>query len=515
MYIAPLYHWPAKSKWNHIISSKRVWGDFSIYLHYPYCRKICDFCGYETRLINKAGAQQIPNLFLDEITNHFNYDDFSNAKLNSIFFGGGTASLMKPSEISKILKLIEKKSKNGLENVEITLECEPGTVDKKRLQELKQIGVNRISVCAQSFSNDDLKNLTRMHSNSEIYKLVEDCVSAGFENIHLDLIFGIPGQTLDTWLKNIEIAISLPFVHLSMYRLYVFKYGKYERNNIILRPDKQPKQVLTETETMFNEGLKMLEKAGFKQYSLSEYAKDNRKCKYLLNAFDGSDILPIGPSAFGGSGSELWENSPYVHKYSDLLEWEKDKRVFNLNNSDLFKRKVILGLWLLKVNLEFISKQQNIKPSKELLNLLNELSKNNLICFDGKVISLLPEHRYNVGLVMEKLDELDSSLWISNNLTNHIDKNTSELYKHPDFNSLNSIIRMSRRDPDFYYLLKNNPRLTISNIDVVFDDDIRQLLINVISDKADFSDQLTDIEVFFMNSWKDITNENNNKIGVL
>ena len=515
MYTPPLFHWPSKSKWNHTRSPKRVWNDFSIYLHYPYCRRICDFCGYETRLINKASAEQIVNLYLDEISHHFMSDDFSNANLNAIFFGGGTASLMKPIEIARVIDFIGRKTKNGLKDVEITLECEPGTVNTKRLKELKKVGVNRISVCGQSFSDDDLKSLTRSHNSTEVYKLVDDCVAAGFENIHLDLIFGVPGQTIESWLKSIEIATSMPFVHLSMYRLYVFKYGKYERDNKVVRPEKQSNQVLIETELMFNEALKISQKAGFHQYSLTEFAKKDRECKYILNAFDGSDILPIGPSAFGGTSAELWENSPYVHKYSNALEWEEDKRVFNLNNNDLLKRQVVLGLWLLRVDLMSILNKLDLEPSEELIGLLNKLTEDDLIYFDGEVIHLLPKHRYNAGLVMQKLDKLDASLWTTNNenLIPMKKRNQSVLYKHPDFNALNSIIRMSRRDPDFYSLLKKSPELTIENIKAPLNNETKQFLINVISGKTDFPDIKTDIEVFMIDSWRNVVNEHVNQKG--
>jgi hypothetical protein len=168
-YIPPMYNWPPKSLWSHGVPEMGEWEDRSIYFHFPFCRNICDFCEYETRKIHNIDKINIISSYLKQIEWNGQFVRRS-GNINSIFFGGGTASLMPPAAIEKILDRVA--SFGGLdERTEITLECEPGTLGKKRLKELRAAGVNRISVCAQSFDDEVLINITRIHSGTDAIKL--------------------------------------------------------------------------------------------------------------------------------------------------------------------------------------------------------------------------------------------------------------------------------------------------------------------------------------------------------
>src|SRR5215213_10261409 len=188
MYIHPLYHWPPKSKWLQQPLNPRKWGLFSSYIHFPFCRNICDFCGYETRLISRTAADTFPRLAVQQIEQEIKSADFTDSKLRAVFFGGGTASLMTETGLGTILTTLLQFS-NASNAPEATLECEPGTIDRASLELVKSYGINRISVCAQALSDAQLVIIGRKHTNAQSLRLIDDCVAVGLKNIHVDLMY--------------------------------------------------------------------------------------------------------------------------------------------------------------------------------------------------------------------------------------------------------------------------------------------------------------------------------------
>ncbi|MCA2005476.1 MAG: radical SAM family heme chaperone HemW, partial [Ignavibacterium sp.] len=188
----------------------------AIYIHIPFCDHKCIYCDFYS-IITSDNIES----FLTSLKREINYYSQLHSKereVISVFFGGGTPSLMSPDYIKEIIELTKEKFSFASE-VEITLETNPGTVNKNKLSDFRKAGINRISIGIQSFDEDDLKFLTRIHDKQTAINTVYNAVEAGFENISIDLIFNLPGQTKEKWKLNLEQAISLPIKHISAYSL--------------------------------------------------------------------------------------------------------------------------------------------------------------------------------------------------------------------------------------------------------------------------------------------------------
>lgn len=457
-YVHPLYHWPPKSRWQQRRQRSRVWRDLDVYVHYPFCRSICDYCGYETRLVSRSSSKVLSRQLVEEVLDYRQSDDFSQSQVRSVFFGGGTASLLSVDTVHNLLRALSAGSVS-----EITLECEPGTVSRNKLRELRNLGINRISVCAQSFNDTELRSISRKHTTADTLRLVEDCICAGFSNLHIDLMYGLPGQNIRSWEQTLRVALGLPIVHLSAYKLFVFKHGLLHRGGYD-RPGQETIARIQALSEMYRLCQDACSVSGLGQYTLTEFSKEGSRCAYLENTFSGGDLLPIGPSAFGRNGLELWENSPYVSSYGEKEAREKEGREFLLTPHSAFKRQVLLGLWLLEVDLVSAAHSCGVRPSETLLDLLRRIdARGDAEYRDGKLI-ISRKNRFFVGQVMADLAALPVRSWTQ---CDEIDEFSDEFPGTcPDAEELEiaSIMRVARRDHKLYDLLRANPYDTLNTI---------------------------------------------------
>ena len=235
--------------------------------------------------------------------------------VETIFFGGGTPSLLHPSDIEKILNLLSSRFLIQ-KNAEITLETNPGTVDKQKLKAFQSAGINRISMGIQSFYDDDLRFLTRIHTASEAKQCIIDAYAAGFTNVSFDLIFSLPHQSLQRWKSNLEQAMELQPTHISCYSLIV-EPGTPLFNMV------QSKQVtLLDTDSdaeLYEWTIDFLTSHGFEQYEVSNFAKPNFKCRHNINYWNHSNYLSFGPSAHSFWENERWWNVSNIAAYIEQL----------------------------------------------------------------------------------------------------------------------------------------------------------------------------------------------------
>ena len=237
------------------------------YIHIPFCDHKCIYCDFYS-IITSDNIQS----FLKSLKKEINYyaEKYSaNRELISIYFGGGTPSLMESEYISQIIETVKSKF-IVQENAEITLETNPGTVTLEKLKSFRSFGINRISIGIQSFDNDDLKFLTRIHNSETAINTVKDAANAGFENISLDLIFNLPGQTEKKWVKNVEQAVRLPIKHISTYSLIL------ERGTILNKMVLDGKVKIADEDydaELYETTIDFLTSNGFDQYEVSNFAK--------------------------------------------------------------------------------------------------------------------------------------------------------------------------------------------------------------------------------------------------
>jgi len=224
---------------------------------------------------------------------HYSEKHSADRELISIFFGGGTPSLMEPDYISEILESI--KTKFVVRNdTEITLETNPGTVSLEKLRKFRKVGINRISIGIQSFNNNDLRFLTRIHNSETAINTVNYAAEAGFENISLDLIFNLPGQSKKNWIKNLERAVKLPIKHISAYSLIL------ERGTILNKMVLDGKVKIADADydaELYQTTINFLTANGFYQYEVSNFTKLGFECIHNNDYWHYTDYLGFGNSA--------------------------------------------------------------------------------------------------------------------------------------------------------------------------------------------------------------------------
>lgn len=286
----------------------------ALYIHIPFCDHKCIYCDFYS-IITSDNI----NPFLDAVKKEINYYSplfSSDRKFTSIFFGGGTPSLMTPEYISEILSSLNNNYKIETD-AEITLETNPGTVDEKKLKSFLNSGINRLSIGIQSFSEPDLKFLTRIHNRETAINTVYRAKQAGFENINIDLIFNLPGQSKKSWLKNLVVAANLPVNHISSYSLIL------ERGTILNKMVIDGKVKIQDEDhdaDLYEATIDFLEHYNFKQYEVSNFALDGFECRHNKTYWEYRDYLSFGPSAHSFVNGKRWWNFSSLKKYIYEIE---------------------------------------------------------------------------------------------------------------------------------------------------------------------------------------------------
>lgn len=264
-----------------------------LYIHIPFCLKKCGYCDFYSI---RAGPNQIDAFMaacIDEIGFYHEHPIFSQAKFQTIYFGGGTPSILSAVQINCLLEKIHN-TFSFMPNYEFTIEANPETLSLEKLDAYHAIGINRLSLGVQSFHDRELKILDRIHSATQAIKSIDWAYHAGFDNINLDLIFAIPGQTLSQWQDNLNQAIMLAPQHLSLYGLTVEEETPLQRQ---LKNGKLKKVDEEIEREMYLWNIETLREAGYAQYEISNFSRLGRECRHNQSYWQGSPYLGIGPSA--------------------------------------------------------------------------------------------------------------------------------------------------------------------------------------------------------------------------
>ncbi len=288
--------------------------DSALYIHIPFCDHKCIYCDFYS-IITSDNIDPFLVSLQKEID--FYSDIYSEGReFSSIYFGGGTPSLMTPSYIAEIIEYLKKKFIITAD-AEITLETNPGTVDKNKLKEFRNAGINRLSVGVQSFHNDELKFLTRIHNSKTAVETIRNAAEAGLENISLDLIFNLPGQTKEKWIENLKQAVSLPVTHLSAYSLIL------ERGTILNKMVLDKKVVLQDDDydaDLYEYTMEFLEANKFGQYEVSNFCHPGYECRHNNAYWRYRDYLSFGTSAHSFMNGKRWWNFSSLKKYIHEIE---------------------------------------------------------------------------------------------------------------------------------------------------------------------------------------------------
>jgi oxygen-independent coproporphyrinogen-3 oxidase len=288
-----------------------------IYLHIPFCKSKCAYCNFFS-LVTEKKMDDYVSALKKEIINRKSYlgDDV----VKTIYFGGGTPSLLPIKYVEEILELLHE-NYNVISNPEVTLEINPDTIDKDKMMALKRLGVNRMSVGIQSFNDDDLRYLGRRHDSRHALQVLDDLSSVGFDRITLDLIYGMPTLTEEKWNHNLDIFFSTGISHLSAYALTV------EPKTILgQKIEKEELQEVSEEETIrhYNILVERTKENGFEHYEISNFAKEG--CRSQHNSIYWKDVkyLGLGPSAHSYDGNSRQWNVSNLTKYIQLIDTDTE-----------------------------------------------------------------------------------------------------------------------------------------------------------------------------------------------
>lgn len=282
--------------------------DLGLYIHIPFCVKKCAYCDF----LSWKGSDEEREAYVQALEKEISsYSEFAkDYRVSTVFFGGGTPSVLEGEQTERILKKIRDTFRVE-KDAEITLEMNPGTAQKEKLLLYRELGINRLSIGLQSVKNENLKLLGRIHTYGDFLDSYRMAREAGFDNISADLISSLPGQTLEEWKEELEILQETPLEHISVYQLIIEKgtefYEKYGEHEELLPDEETSREIYLWTG-------KYLKEHGFEQYEISNYARPSRKSRHNLRYWERKDYLGLGLGA-----------ASMVHniRMSNTRDWEK------------------------------------------------------------------------------------------------------------------------------------------------------------------------------------------------
>lgn len=357
-----------------------------IYLHIPFCKKACHYCDFHfsTSLQNK---EAFISALLKEIKNRASY--LEDQKINTIYFGGGTPSLLSKDELLLIISKI-KQVFNVQPKAEITLEANPDDLSQEKTKEFFEIGINRLSIGIQTFQDDILLKLNRSHTSSQATDCIKNARESHFQNINIDLIFGLPGSTLNSFKIDVDKLIDLNPEHISAYWLTI------EEKTVFGNWHKKGKLQSLEDQVALQQWSylkKRLNSAGYIQYEISNFSKPSLESNHNSNYWKGINYLGLGPSAHSFNGFErswnISNNAKYIssiQKEEQYITTEVLSREDKINEHIMTRLRTVWGIDLpyLKDTLNFDLLQSHKVTLEHHLNTNEILINNNCITLTDK-----------------------------------------------------------------------------------------------------------------------------------
>ncbi|KJJ37889.1 coproporphyrinogen III oxidase [Aequorivita vladivostokensis] len=360
---------------------------FGLYLHIPFCKQACHYCDFHFSTSLKKKKELVNALCTELLLRKNELDGI----VETIYFGGGTPSLLSSEELQQIFETIYLNFKVS-ENPEITLEANPDDLSKQQILKFTNSQINRLSIGIQSFFEEDLKLMNRAHKASEALESIKEAKQY-FENISIDLIYGIPGMGNERWKRNLEIALSLDVPHLSCYALTVepkTALKKFIEKGIVPPVDEEAAKqhyeiLLSETE-----------KAGLENYEFSNFGKPGFHSRNNTAYWEGKPYLGIGPSAHSYDGKfrswNIANNTKYI-KSIEAGELPSEKEL--LSKQDKYNEYIMTGLRTKKgVSLGKVESEFGKKYSEYLLKQAENLLKNNLLILENETLKISKKGKF-------------------------------------------------------------------------------------------------------------------------
>ncbi len=321
----------------------------SFYIHIPYCVKRCGYCDFNTYTPSelRAGVDSVASVsegYIDGLIRELEHaaTGLNTRKVSTIFFGGGTPTLLPADQLARVLRAIEARFE-VTEDCEVTTEANPDSVNKASLGQLREVGFNRISFGVQSIKSHVLQVLDRTHDSARVSEVVHSAKSAGFDSISVDLIYGTPGESITDFAESVDFALSLPIDHISAYALIVeqgTKFGAAVRRGDVVMPNDD------ETAEKYALIDARMSGAGFPWYELSNWAKPGHECRHNQMYWESGDWWGLGAGAHSHVSGQRWWNQKHPKTYLDALVEGKSPSAGNefLTEDDKITESVMLRI---------------------------------------------------------------------------------------------------------------------------------------------------------------------------
>ncbi|HEX9058958.1 MAG TPA: radical SAM family heme chaperone HemW [Clostridia bacterium] len=359
--------------------------EIGVYIHVPFCRAKCSYCDFNSYPGKENLAQQYFDALKKEIA--LSAEALKGLTIKSVFIGGGTPSLVKTEFIYEVLNELDRFTSID-SKAEISIETNPGTLTYDKLYAYKSMGINRLSVGLQSADNELLLKLGRIHSVEEFYNNYRLALKAGFDNINIDLIFGIPGQTFENWTNTLNSVIQINPSHLSCYSLKIEEdtvFGKMlDAGDIKPIEDEKDRE-------MYHETIRILGDSGYRHYEISNFARDGYECRHNLIYWNAEEYIGYGAGAHSYFMGIRYNNEYSVEKYIEKIYKDQNIRenesYIDMNES--MSEYMLLGLRLIDgVSLERFRERFNQDIPDAFKDSINMLSKKGLLTSDWGIVKL-------------------------------------------------------------------------------------------------------------------------------
>lgn len=361
-----------------------------LYIHVPFCAQKCYYCDFNSYKINSNQKKEY--LINIEREMKFYKEEFKDKCFDTVFFGGGTPSILTVDELQELVNNINENF-NIKKDAEITIECNPGTINREKLEAMKKMGINRLSIGLQATQNYHLKSIGRIHTYEEFEKNYYDALDIGFENINIDLMYALPNQKTQEWKDTLDKIIKLNPSHISAYSLILEEgtklYDMYQNKEFELLDE--------DTDiNMYNYTIDTLKRHGYNQYEISNYSKENLECKHNIIYWKCDNYLGLGPGASGFIGDTRYSNIEDICEYNKCImqNIRPVSEEIELTKKDKIEEFIFMGLRMNEgINVDIFKERFDTDFYDIYQEVMDKLITRELVRFDGKNISLTQKGR--------------------------------------------------------------------------------------------------------------------------
>ncbi|MGL4876606.1 radical SAM family heme chaperone HemW [Paraclostridium dentum] len=361
-----------------------------LYIHVPFCAQKCYYCDFNSYKINSNQKKEY--LINIEREMKFYKEEFKDKCFDTVFFGGGTPSILTVDELQELVNNINENF-NIKKDAEITIECNPGTINREKLEAMKKMGINRLSIGLQAIQNYHLKSIGRIHTYEEFEKNYYDALDIGFENINIDLMYALPNQKTQEWKDTLDKIIKLNPSHISAYSLILEEgtklYDMYQNKEFELLDE--------DTDiNMYNYTIDTLKRHGYNQYEISNYSKEDLECKHNIIYWKCDNYLGLGPGASGFIGDTRYSNIEDICEYNKCImqNIRPVSEEIELTKKDKIEEFIFMGLRMNEgINVDIFKERFDTDFYDIYQEVMDKLIKRELVRFDGKNISLTQKGR--------------------------------------------------------------------------------------------------------------------------